>query len=49
LADVVLYAVALAEMNGVDLDAEVARKITKNAVGTYERDSNDTLIRPSDS
>lgn len=49
LADVVLYAVALAEMNGVDLDAEVARKITKNVDRTYERDAKGTLITTSDS
>ncbi|MFI0937412.1 hypothetical protein [Streptomyces sp. NPDC021020] len=31
LADIGLYSVALAEMNGVDLDAEVARVIEKGA------------------
>lgn len=48
LADIVLYAVALAEMNGVDLDAEVARKIEKNAGRTYERKANGAMIRTSD-
>lgn len=42
-----LYAVALAEMNGVDLDAEVARKLTRSADRTYERDDNGTLFRTS--
>lgn len=48
LADILLYTVALAEMNGVDLAAEVSRKIEKNARRTYERNENGALIRTSD-
>ncbi|AXI79074.1 MazG-like family protein [Peterkaempfera bronchialis] len=47
LADVLLYLVALAEMNGVDLDSEVARKIEKNTRRTYERNEHGTPIRTS--
>jgi NTP pyrophosphatase (non-canonical NTP hydrolase) len=47
LADVLLYLVALAEMNGVDLDSEVARKIEKNTRRTYERNDHGTPIRTS--
>jgi len=35
LADVALFLVSLAEMNGVDLQAEVERKLAKNAGRTY--------------
>ncbi|WP_374771999.1 hypothetical protein OG756_01605 [Streptomyces sp. NBC_01310] len=45
LADVVLYVAALAEMNGIDLAAEVERKINKNQARVYERDSRGVLIR----
>jgi NTP pyrophosphatase (non-canonical NTP hydrolase) len=38
LADVALYIMAIAEMNGIDLDTEIDRKIAKNAGRTYERD-----------
>jgi MazG nucleotide pyrophosphohydrolase domain len=37
LADVLIYLVSLAEMNDVDLDAEVVAKMTKNAARTYVR------------
>jgi NTP pyrophosphatase (non-canonical NTP hydrolase) len=47
LADVLLYVVALAEMNGVDLDSEVARKIEKNTRRTYARNEHGTHIRTS--
>lgn len=47
LADVLLYTVALAEMNGIDLAAEVARKIEKNARRTYERDADGVMVRVS--
>lgn len=36
LADVFLYLVAVAEMNGIDLDTEVDRKIAKNKHRIYE-------------
>ncbi|MFF9073518.1 MazG-like family protein [Streptomyces sp. NPDC014872] len=45
LADVFLYLTALAEMNGLDLDSEVARKIEKNTRRTYERNEHGTPIR----
>ncbi|MFJ6565942.1 MazG-like family protein [Streptomyces sp. NPDC091292] len=48
LADVFLYLTALAEMNGVDLDSEVARKIEKNRRRTYGRNEHGALIRTSE-
>ncbi|WP_128428687.1 MazG-like family protein [Streptomyces cyaneus] len=45
LADVLLYLVALAEMNGIDLDHEVGLKIEKNARRRYRRDENGVLVR----
>ncbi|MEU3960247.1 MazG nucleotide pyrophosphohydrolase domain-containing protein [Streptomyces buecherae] len=48
LADVFLYLTALAEMNGVGLDAVVAREIEKNTRRTYERNEHGALIRTSD-
>ncbi|MFJ6785562.1 hypothetical protein [Streptomyces yangpuensis] len=47
LADVVLYTAALAEMNGIDLAAEVENKISKNSARTYERNTNGALVRVS--
>ncbi|HKS47095.1 MAG TPA: MazG-like family protein [Amycolatopsis sp.] len=47
LADVVLYVMAIAEMNGIDLDTEIDRKIAKNARRTYERDEHGVLHRVS--
>jgi NTP pyrophosphatase (non-canonical NTP hydrolase) len=47
LADVFLYLTALAEMNGLDLDAEVARKIDKNAHRTYEVNEHGAMVRTS--
>ncbi|MEV6398496.1 MazG-like family protein [Streptomyces sp. NPDC051907] len=47
LADVLLYVTALAEMNGVDLEAEVTRKIEKNERRTYERNDHGALVRTS--
>jgi NTP pyrophosphatase (non-canonical NTP hydrolase) len=48
LADVFLYLAALAEMNGVDLGDEVARKIEKNTRRTYQRNENGVPIRVSE-
>jgi NTP pyrophosphatase (non-canonical NTP hydrolase) len=48
LADIFLYLTALAEMNGVDLAAEVTRKIDKNARRTYARDERGVPIRTSE-
>ncbi|WP_129839484.1 MazG-like family protein [Streptomyces sp. RFCAC02] len=47
LADIFLYLTALAEMNGLDLDSEVTRKIEKNTRRTYERNEHGALIRTS--
>ncbi|WP_234350595.1 MazG nucleotide pyrophosphohydrolase domain-containing protein [Streptomyces sp. XY66] len=47
LADVFLYLVAIAEMQGVDLGEEVARKIEKNARREYTAGANGTLLRTS--
>jgi NTP pyrophosphatase (non-canonical NTP hydrolase) len=49
LADVLLYLAALAEMNGVDLAAEVERKLDKNERRVYERNDRGVLVRVSDS
>lgn len=48
LADVFLYLAAIAEMNGIDLDAEIERKIAKNAERVYQRDAHGTLHRIAD-
>lgn len=45
LADIVIYALALAEMNSLDLDAEVERKIAKNGARVYRRDPNGVPLR----
>ncbi|MFF0041636.1 MazG nucleotide pyrophosphohydrolase domain-containing protein [Streptomyces mirabilis] len=47
LADVFLYLVAIAEMQGVDLGEEVTRKIEKNARREYTAGTNGTLLRTS--
>jgi NTP pyrophosphatase (non-canonical NTP hydrolase) len=49
LADVFLYLVAVAEMNGIDLDTEIDRKIAKNKQRIYERDDHGVQVRVSDS
>lgn len=48
LADIVIYAMSLAEMNGLDLDAEVERKIAKNQARVYTRDSRGIPVRVTD-
>lgn len=48
-ADIVIYVMSLAEMNQIDLDAAVARKIAKNRARVYRRDANGVLIRAVDS
>ncbi|MFI0242830.1 MazG nucleotide pyrophosphohydrolase domain-containing protein [Streptomyces sp. NPDC016845] len=45
LADVFLYLVALAQMQGVNLDQEVANKIAKNVRRTYAPGANGALVR----
>jgi NTP pyrophosphatase (non-canonical NTP hydrolase) len=48
LADVFLYLTAIAEMNGLDLDHEVSRKIEKNARRIYTPNAQGVPIRTSD-
>ncbi|WP_329133225.1 hypothetical protein OG552_15320 [Streptomyces sp. NBC_01476] len=48
LADVFLYLVALAEMNGIDLNDEVANKIDRNTRRVYERNEHGAPIRISE-
>ena len=48
LADVALYLFALAEMNSIDLDGEIERKVAKNARRQYSRDSNGVPFRVSE-
>ncbi|MGV9312120.1 MazG nucleotide pyrophosphohydrolase domain-containing protein [Streptomyces sp. NPDC003691] len=48
LADVFLYLVSVAEMNGIDLGEEVARKIDKNTRRVYERDALGVHVRTLD-
>ncbi|MFF2374828.1 hypothetical protein ACFVUW_10640 [Streptomyces xiamenensis] len=48
LADIFLYLAALAEMQGVSLDEEVARKIDKNTRRLYTPGPNGTLERISE-
>lgn len=48
LADVALYVMSLAEMTGVDLQAEVEHKLAKNEQRVYRRDENGVLVRIED-
>ena len=48
LADIAIYLMAIAQMNGIDLDTEVTRKIAKNATRSYQRNTDGTLIRISE-
>jgi NTP pyrophosphatase (non-canonical NTP hydrolase) len=46
LADVALYLLSIAEMNGIDLQAEVEQKIRKNKDRVYECDeTSGTMVR----
>lgn len=45
LADIAIYLMAIAEMNGIDLDAEVTSKLAKNVARSYERNHDGVLIR----
>ena len=45
LADVTIYLLGLAEMTGVDLQAEVEAKIEKNASRVYRRLPNGTPVK----
>jgi NTP pyrophosphatase (non-canonical NTP hydrolase) len=48
LADVALYLVAIAEMNGIDLDTEIDRKLAKNEQRVYQQDDHGVQVRVSD-
>jgi NTP pyrophosphatase (non-canonical NTP hydrolase) len=48
LADVAIYLMSLAEMNGIDLDEAIEHKIAKNADRVYQRDTHGTPIRIAD-
>jgi NTP pyrophosphatase (non-canonical NTP hydrolase) len=48
LADVLIYLASLAQMTGVDLSAEVERKLARNARREYRRDERGVLRRVSD-
>lgn len=48
LADVALFVLALAEMNGVDLGSEITRKIAVNAGRRYLPDGNGVPVRVPD-
>ncbi len=45
LADILIYLVGLAEMTGIDLGAEVERKLEKNAARAYEAGPDGVLRR----
>jgi len=45
LADVLIYLAGLAEMTGIDLSAEVDRKLAKNSARIYETDAHGVLNR----
>lgn len=49
LADVLIYLAGLAEMTGIDLDAEVERKLKKNASRSYQTGNDGVLRRVKDS
>lgn len=45
LADVAIYLLSLAEMNGIDLGMEIERKLAKNADRVYVRDERTGIMR----
>jgi NTP pyrophosphatase (non-canonical NTP hydrolase) len=48
LADVAIYLLALAEMTGTDLQAEIEAKMAKNAARVYQRLPNGVLAKNND-
>jgi NTP pyrophosphatase (non-canonical NTP hydrolase) len=48
LADVFIYLVAVAEMNGIDLGTEIDRKLAKNEQRVYQRDDRGIQVRVSE-
>src|ERR1035441_9378150 len=49
LADVLIFLVSLAEMTGVDLQAEVQAKLAANEARAYERLANGTHVKAGES
>jgi NTP pyrophosphatase (non-canonical NTP hydrolase) len=47
LADVAIYLLGLAEMTGIDLQAEIEAKMAKNAARVYQRLPNGVLAKSS--
>jgi NTP pyrophosphatase (non-canonical NTP hydrolase) len=45
LADILIYLAGLAQMTGIDLNAEVQHKLVKNAARVYEPDQDGILHR----
>ena len=45
LADIAIYLFSLAEMTGVDLQAEVEAKLAKNAARAYRQLANGVLVK----
>ena len=48
LADVLIYVTCVAQMTGIDLAAEVERKLATNAAREYRRDEHGVLRRAPD-
>lgn len=48
LADIVIYTLALAEMNGLDLGVEVAAKLSANQARVYRQDERGVHVRVGD-
>ena len=48
LADVMIFLAGLAEMNAIDLQAEVEAKLTRNEARRYERLPNGTPVKAGD-
>lgn len=48
LADVALYLMSLAEMNGIELDIEIERKMAKNEQRVYQANALGVPIRVSE-
>jgi len=45
LADIVIYTLSIAHMNGLDLATEVDHKLTRNTRREYRRDGHGRLLR----
>jgi hypothetical protein len=45
LADVAIYLLGVAEMTGIDLQAEIEARLAKNVARVYQRQPNDVLAK----